>query len=154
VFARAGLFPVACLKKRTPPLSDAQIPWSLRWKIALDIAKGARHNFIIIFLISSSYAFFISCLYLIFNLHLCLFTFVFLFLFFLTFLRLTLMNCNGAGMKYLHSFKPPIVHRDLRSPNVFVRAALRVVACARARALRRVRVRAWAVAYERVCART
>lgn len=58
-----GLFPVACLKKRAQPLGDAQIPWSLRWKIALDIAKG---------------------------------------------------------MKYLHSFKPPIVHRDLRSPNVFM----------------------------------
>jgi serine/threonine protein kinase len=31
-------------------------------------------------------------------------------------------------MKYLHSFKPPIVHRDLRSPNVFVRAAATLLA--------------------------
>jgi hypothetical protein len=44
VCSHAGLFPVACLKKRAQPLGDAQIPWSLRWKIALDIAKGARHT--------------------------------------------------------------------------------------------------------------
>jgi serine/threonine protein kinase len=46
------------------PRKDEQIPWALRWRIALDVAKG---------------------------------------------------------MNYLHSFQPPIVHRDLRSPNVFVR---------------------------------
>jgi len=27
----------------------------------------------------------------------------------------------ARGMRYLHSFKPPIIHRDLRSPNCFVR---------------------------------
>ncbi len=26
----------------------------------------------------------------------------------------------AAGMLYLHSHTPPIVHRDLRSPNVFI----------------------------------
>lgn len=45
-------------------MTDEKIPWSLRWRIALDIAKGLSH---------------------------------------------------------LHSFQPPIVHRDLRSPNIFVR---------------------------------
>lgn len=64
--AERGFIPTTCLKKRAQPLDDAHIPWPLRWKIALDIAKG---------------------------------------------------------MRYLHSFKPPIVHRDLRSPNVFVRKA-------------------------------
>ena len=27
----------------------------------------------------------------------------------------------ARGMRYLHSFHPPIIHRDLRSPNIFVR---------------------------------
>lgn len=48
-------------------MPDDKIPWSLRWRIALDIAKGLSH---------------------------------------------------------LHSFQPPIVHRDLRSPNIFVRCPL------------------------------
>jgi serine/threonine protein kinase len=26
----------------------------------------------------------------------------------------------AEGMKYLHSLSPPIIHRDLRSPNIFV----------------------------------
>ncbi len=59
-----GLFPKECLQLSKAPLTDEQIPWALRWRIALDVAKG---------------------------------------------------------MNYLHSFQPPIVHRDLRSPNVFVR---------------------------------
>jgi serine/threonine protein kinase len=70
-YCEKGLFPSACIKKAEVPVSDEKIPWSLRWRIALDIAKGLSH---------------------------------------------------------LHSFQPPIVHRDLRSPNIFVRpsAALMV----------------------------
>jgi serine/threonine protein kinase len=59
-----GILPSGCLKRRPPPVSDDKIPWRLRWRIALDVAKG---------------------------------------------------------MRYLHSYNPPIVHRDLRSPNIFVR---------------------------------
>ncbi len=62
-----GILPSGCLKRRPPPLSDDRIPWRLRWRIALDVAKG---------------------------------------------------------MRYLHSYQPPIVHRDLRSPNIFVRIRL------------------------------
>lgn len=64
-YCEKGLFPLACLKKGHAPLPDDKIPWTLRWNIALDIAKG---------------------------------------------------------LFYLHSFQPPIVHRDLRSPNIFVRS--------------------------------
>lgn len=58
-----GILPSGCLKRRPPPVSDDRIPWRLRWRIALDVAKG---------------------------------------------------------MRYLHSYQPPIVHRDLRSPNIFL----------------------------------
>lgn len=36
-------------------------------------------------------------------------------------LRWRIMSDVARGMQFLHSFVPPIVHRDLRSPNVFVR---------------------------------
>ena len=30
----------------------------------------------------------------------------------------------ARGMKYLHEFKPPILHRDLKSPNIMVSSLL------------------------------
>lgn len=53
------------MEQGAAPLSDEEIPWTLRWRIVGDVARG---------------------------------------------------------MQFLHSFVPPIVHRDLRSPNVFVLA--------------------------------
>lgn len=35
-------------------------------------------------------------------------------------LRLKITLDIARGMKYLHSFVPPIMHRDLRSPNIFL----------------------------------
>ena len=35
-------------------------------------------------------------------------------------LRLRIALDIAKGMKYLHSLSPPIIHRDLRSPNIFV----------------------------------
>ncbi len=55
--------PSRCVKITNTPLDDADIPWRLRLRICLDIAKGVQ---------------------------------------------------------YLHSLIPPVVHRDLRSPNVFL----------------------------------
>lgn len=63
MYGEKGLFPTNLIEQGKVPLSDDDIPWSLRWRIANDVAKG---------------------------------------------------------MAYLHSFQPPIVHRDLRSPNVFL----------------------------------
>jgi len=59
-----------------------EIPWILRLKIALDIAKvlGFLNTFV-------SYS----------NTH--------------------------QGCAYLHSLNPPVIHRDLKSPNVLVRIA-------------------------------
>ncbi len=36
-------------------------------------------------------------------------------------LKMRMIFDVASGMNSLHSFNPPIVHRDLRSPNVFVR---------------------------------
>jgi serine/threonine protein kinase len=45
----------------------------------------------------------------------------------LTWTRRLLMALDAArGMLYLHSHKPVILHRDLKSPNLFVTNALHV----------------------------
>lgn len=45
----------------------------------------------------------------------------------LTWTRRLLMALDAArGMLYLHSHKPTILHRDLKSPNLFVNNALHV----------------------------
>lgn len=36
--------------------------------------------------------------------------------------RLNIAISIARGLHYLQSFNPPIVHRDLRSPNIFVRS--------------------------------
>jgi serine/threonine protein kinase len=39
-------------------------------------------------------------------------------------LRLRIARDIAEGMKFLHSATPPIIHRDLKSPNVLVPAFL------------------------------
>lgn len=54
----------------------------------------------------------------------------------LTWARRLLMALDAAkGMLYLHSHKPTILHRDLKSPNLFVDKAWHVKVCQVARAL-------------------
>ena len=35
-------------------------------------------------------------------------------------IRLRIILDIAKGMRYLHTLSPPIIHRDLRSPNIFV----------------------------------
>ena len=41
--------------------------------------------------------------------------------------RLALIIDIARAMRYLHGIHPPVVHRDLRSPNVFVRPGMRAM---------------------------